>query len=495
MAIDRRGFTMGVAGLGLAALSAGAPLEAARAKPERRQAGSPVASAAKPGQPDVLVLGAGVAGLQAAWLLEQQGVPVTVLEARQRVGGRIMTLLDQPGTPEMGFNSMFDGYGRGIDAAQRAGVELVDVGARYRLGPPPRLWLAGKPMTRDEWARFPGNPFPDRLKMLMPAELVSKLIAERTPLKDWSAWTDPANAGLDISLYEFLKSQGLSDAAIHLANDVSPYYGTNAWDVSALMLEYNDGFVKAMAAAGPRSLAVKGGNIRLPQAMAKLLKGDVLLGREVVAIETTSTGATVRCRDGSSFSAGRVICTLPFSTLRHVHVSPALTGRQAQAVATLPYQPLSMAFFTASAPFWEADGLSPGMWTDGMAGTVIPQRFGTTPEEITGFIVQARGALANFWDRRGKDAALAMVQAEIEAMRPAAKGKLIGAAYFSWAGETFNGGDWAYFGPGQIAGFVNDMSKPAGRLHFCGEHTATSARGLEGAMESAERAVLEVLAA
>ena len=125
----------------------------------------------------------------------------------------------------------------------------------------------------------------------------------------------------------------------------------------------------------------------------------------------------------------------------------------------------------------------------------MPQRFGASPEEITGFIVQARGALANFWDRRGKDAALAMIQSEIEALRPAAKGKLHGAAYFSWCAEAFNGGDWAYFGPGNVAGFVNEMSKPAGRLHFCGEHTATGARGLEGALESSERVALEVLGA
>ena len=441
----------------------------------------------------MLVLGAGVSGLHVAWLLEQQGLKVTVLEARQRVGGRVMTLLDQPGTPEMGFNSMADGYGRGIDAAQRAGVELYDVGARYRAGPPPLLWLNGKPFTREEWARFPGNPFPDALKSLMPGELVAKLIAQRTPLKDWSAWNAPENAKLDISLYDFLKAQGLSDAAIHLANDVSPYYGTNAWDVSALMLEYSDGFVKAQFAAGPRSLAIKGGNIRLPAAMAKLLKGDVLLGREVVAIVTTETTTTVHCRDGSAFTAGRVICSLPFATLRQVQIMPGLSGAQAQAVATLAYQPLSMGFFTATAPFWEEDHLAPGMWTDGMAGNVMPQRFGATHEEITGFIVQARGSLANFWDRRGKDAALAMILAEIEAMRPAAKGKLRAQAYFSWSGELFNGGDWAYFGPGQVAGLVNEMSKPAGRLHFCGEHTSTSSRGLEGALESSERVAIEVL--
>jgi monoamine oxidase len=72
---------------------------------------------------------------------------------------------------------------------------------------------------------------------------------------------------------------------------------------------------------------------------------------------------------------------------------------------------------------------------------------------------------------------------------------LRGAAYFSWIGERFNQGDWAYFSPGQVAGVMGELSKPVGRLHFCGEHTATGARGLEGALESSERVALEILSA
>jgi len=487
MSVDRRGFTLGLAGAGLATLMPGGAQAATKAPALAKGL-------------DVIVLGAGVSGLNTAWLLEQQGLKVAVLEGRQRVGGRVMTLLDQPGYPEMGFNSMAEGYGRGIDAASRAGVELVEVGARYRVGPPPALYINGTPLTREAWARHPANPFPDSMKTMLPAEVVSVLIARNNPLKEWTQWLDPANKALDVPLYDFLKAQGLSDQAIHLANDVSPYYGSNAHDVSALMLEFNDGFVKAQLAVGTKSLAVKGGNLHLPMAMARLLKGDVLLGKEVVAIETTATNATVTCRDGTRLTAGRVISSLPFSTLRHVRIMPGLSGIQARSVATMPYQPHSIAFLTATAPFWDEDKLPPGMWTDGPVGVVTPQRFGATAEEITGLTVQARGALAHDWDALardggGKDAVLALIIAGIEAIRPAARGKLRGAAYFSWMAEPFNLGDWAYFSPGQVAGVMGEIGKPAGRLHFCGEHTATGARGLEAAFESSERVALEVLSA
>jgi monoamine oxidase len=65
----------------------------------------------------------------------------------------------------------------------------------------------------------------------------------------------------------------------------------------------------------------------------------------------------------------------------------------------------------------------------------------------------------------------------------------------SWTQDPFNAGDWAYFKPGQITEFVRTMARPAGRVHFCGEHTATLNRGLEGAFESAERVAIEVQSA
>jgi monoamine oxidase len=81
---------------------------------------APAKVAARPKMLDVIVLGAGMSGLNAAWLLEQQGMSVMVLEGRKRVGGRVYTLFDQPGLPEIGFNSMSPGYGRRQTGGRRA---------------------------------------------------------------------------------------------------------------------------------------------------------------------------------------------------------------------------------------------------------------------------------------------------------------------------------------------------------------------------------------
>ena len=63
----------------------------------------------------------------------------------------------------------------------------------------------------------------------------------------------------------------------------------------------------------------------------------------------------------------------------------------------------------------------------------------------------------------------------------------------SWATDRHSAGDWAVYQPGQVTAFGNHTSTAAGRLHFCGEHTARANRGMEGAMESGERAAIEVL--
>ena len=227
--------------------------------------------------------------------------------------------------------------------------------------------------------------------------------------------------------------------------------------------------------------------------MAAKLKSDILLGKKVIAIDAGSGALSVRCADGTVYRAKRVICSMPFSTLRNIKITPGLVGSQAQAVRALRYQQITLMFLIAKKPFWEEDGLSPSMWTDGPALWVRAQHFGATEAEVTGLTVHARGHSATYLDGLGPQAAGKRIIAAIEKIRPAARGNLEVGGMHSWGQDPFSAGDWAIFGPGQPSGLAPVMARPHGNLFFCGEHTATGSRGMEAAMESAERASIEVL--
>lgn len=442
---------------------------------------------------DVIVIGAGLSGLGATKLLEEQGTKVLILEGRQRIGGRMYTFSNIPGLPEAGANTMTPGYGRTIDAAHWGGVELVDVTKRQMLNAKQELVLGGKVIPRDQWPASPLNPFPADQKKTMPWEYASRIISQKNPLKNYTDWVSPLSQNLDVSVYDFLKSEGASDAAISLAYDTVVQYGTSAHDVSALMLEFIDGWIKSQTDVGFTQFAARGGNQRIPEAMAAKLKSDILLGKEVVAIDDDGGMASVRCADGTTYRAKRVISSLPFSTLRNVHINPGLEGLQAEAVKTLDYQLITLFFLTAKKPYWEEDKLSPAMWTDGPATWVLGRRGGKTDEEVTGLTVNARGFQAAYLDRIGPEVAGKRLIAAIEQIRPAAKGKLEVAGHHSWGLDPFSGGDWAIFSPGFPTRLLPVMAKPHGNLFFCGEHTATGNRGMEGALESSERVAIEVL--
>lgn len=78
-------------------------------------------------------------------------------------------------------------------------------------------------------------------------------------------------------------------------------------------------------------------------------------------------------------------------------------------------------------------------------------------------------------------------------MRPASRGALQVLKVHSWARDPFAGGAYACWAPGQITRYADVLRQPHQRLMFAGEHTSALSRGMEGAMESGERAALEAM--
>ncbi len=442
-------------------------------------------------QADVLVLGAGLSGLHAANLLEEMGYNVIVLEGRDRTGGKVETVRLGTGPAEFGGQTLFSGYGRMIDAAESRGIELVDYAPRQRAAGEQELVLNGAVRDKSAWPHSPLNPFQGERRGQLPWQVMWAAVAGNNPIREHGDWLADDSLQHDISLDAFLRSKGFSDAEIDLGYNTAPNYGNSAHDVSALMLFFVDSWNK-LANSAPLLFGANGGNDRIPEAMAETLKTEVRLEHEVVSVDMDGDSVEARCSDGSRFNARAAICSFPFSTLRHVHVTPSMTGAQRRAVLNLPFMHLTLIAWEPKFAYWEKDGLNPSMWMNGRVNTVLAQRTNPTSEsEITALMSWSRGYHAMYMDRLGPKAAMKLAQAEIEQARPAAKGQLKPIEMKSWGQDPYSAGDWAVWQPGQIKDFANLMSLPHERMFFCGEHTAQENRGMEGALESAERAVFE----
>ncbi|MDX2145184.1 MAG: NAD(P)/FAD-dependent oxidoreductase [Rhodospirillaceae bacterium] len=449
---------------------------------------------------DVIILGAGLAGLNAALLLEELGAKVTVLEGTDRIGGRLFTASasDIPGAPEMGGSGIGANYARLVDAADKYGVKLVPQRLRTEPRPGELMYhLYGQAIKLDEWATHPRNPFPAAEKKI-PAHLYQfTYYTKDNPLPDIESWQDPKFAQWDISTHEFLKRKGVPDEAIRLGVGTNLSYGYSEYDMSVLMHFQIDKVIQMSAALGTGggARAGEGGNQRIPEAMARAVKSEIQMKTHVIAIREDKDGVDVEARDGRTWRAKYLISSLPVSALRLVRIEPGLTGLQAEGVAGLDYTPVFQVHFVPTKKYWEMDGLPPSMWTDRAPGRFMALKNNSAdPNEVTTCLSFVNGAMAKFMDRLAPEDAVDFILRELADMRPSTKGALRHVKTWSWNRNVFAGGAYAYWQPGQITRFARDLGKPRGWLHFAGEHTAVTNRGMEGAMESGERAALEVAA-
>lgn len=450
---------------------------------------------------DVLVIGAGLSGLNAALLVKAQGFKVAVLEGRRRVGGRVHSLRGVEGNPELGGDSILGGYGRMQDTARRLGIRLVDHAGHRDLSPDARvdptsveLALGGEIISRAAWPNHPRNAMPDGAKDRFPGRAFFQAVIDRhNPLKSFEDWTDAASAQFDGTTDAFLKNLGWSDATIDLNYNINVQYGMSARDVSILMWFYTQAWFKLQSEMARVAYKAEGGNESIPEAMAAAV-GDVHLGERVTGIQQTAGAVSVTCSSGRVMRAKRVICSMPLPAMAAVRFDPALPVAKLRALQSVPVMRITKVVLVPKKPFWKEDGLSPAMWTDCDVGEIRALREGSDPDRVNCLMAWGRGPLAEQLDTLGEAGAIARVVAEYERLRPAAKGQLIGVGYKSWQSDPFAGGDWVVWRPGQIHEYLLPLKEPSGRLHFCGEHTAIANRGMEGAMESGERAALEAMA-
>jgi monoamine oxidase len=446
---------------------------------------------------DAVVVGAGLAGLNAAGILESQGLKVQVVEASDRVGGRLRTGRLGDFQSELGGSEVGTLYGRVRDALDRHGVRLVADGPK----PTPYLLnIDGANIRPEQWADAPQNQTVGEERKILPFLIQNKLFFDWIPFEETSKWIEPEAMRFDVSAAQFMREKGVSEAAIRLADiDLN---GPSLSGVSALsifrdlirakMEGFNDpSRPQYGAAANERRSYIAGGSDMLPKAMADKLKGPVRLSSPVVAVTRDANGAETRLADGTRLRSRFIVMAAPFSAVRNIRFEPGLPPAQHDAVQGAVYSATTQFHFAVTKPFWDVDGLPPSLWSDAKFERAFVISNGHGPHGS--LIVWMNGDGATRLDTLPLDAQRSHLLDEINRLRPATRDALDFKFAYSWTANPFVGGNKHCFGPGQVKRFAATMGAPHGRIHFAGEHLRRLEHGMEAAMETGEAAAFEIL--
>ncbi len=445
----------------------------------------------------VIVIGGGIAGLVAAFELQRQGHEPLVLEAQQRVGGRVKTIRDfAPGLyAEAGAMRIPRVHDLTLAYCKLFGLELRP----FVMGNPLTLcFIDSQRMTVAE-----ADAHPERL----PFEL-----AEPERGKTWSQLWDEATSefrqryeqggvnSLDAllreydrySIQEFLVERGFSEGAIEL-------YGVMSFRESNMNAAVVEQLREIVGRSFEDMQEIVGGMDRLPNAFYEQLKPYVRFGSEVTSIENTDESVTVHYRTAAGrFSAtgDYAVCAIPFSVLRDIEILGRPFSRPKQkAIRELNYNASTKILFQVRHRFWEhEDGIVGGTTvTDLPIRRIVYPSF-SDPEQERGVLLASYtwGQDALRWGAMRPDQMIEQALEDVAQVHPSVTDEFEVGAVQAWYDDPYARGAFALFEPEQQTRLQDAIVQPEGRIHFAGEHTSLYHAWIQGALESGIRAAKEI---
>ncbi len=449
-----------------------------------------------PGTPQrIVVAGAGLAGLTAALTLRDAGWDVVVLEARDRVGGRVHTARGgiegvalAPGLrAELGGESIDDGHVGLLGLLQRFRIatELRPGSTRDRVMQG-RVHYAGRNLgVRALMAERDGAVFEEYAHAYTEIERLAEVHAIDP---DHPEQARDAMRLDRLSFAEWLDRLRLGPEADFLVRQAhTSLYNSELADLSMLFVAQQSAATAGVPLEASERRRVAGGNATLPDAIAAELGAAVVRGAPVTevraAVDQVSVVAGTR-----TYTAAHVVIAMPPPPLRAVRFQPALPDRVATAIAGLDLGGATKVVNQFDRPFWRDDAES------GFSLTELTYRvswdaadsYETPAGLLTTYTTAGNGrALAAL----APDDRIARVRSELALAFPESPAHLAGAAVtMAWSNEPFTGGGYAAYAPGQLVPFWGALRDGTARIHFAGEHLEAPA----GYMESAVRSGLRV---
>lgn len=442
---------------------------------------------------DVIVVGAGLAGLAAARRLAAAGRSVRVVEARDRVGGRVHTVQVHGSPVDVGGQWIGPGQTRMYELVEELGLALyptpgggkqvldLDGDVRTYTGTIPRLGLLGLVQLQ---------------ALLWYIEHVRKQIPTEAP------WESAHAEHFDAITVEGWARRHVPSLAVRrmLRPVVRTVYGADPGELSMLQFVHYaasaGGFEKLIDTAGGfQQDRIVGGAQVIAERLAEAVGRDrIHLGLPVSVVRQDADGVVVVAGD-QTFTARRCIVTVPLGILSRVRFEPGLPPMREQLHQRCPMGATVKVIAAYDRAFWRDRGFSgEAVCTAGPISVTFDATVPDGPPALVAFVV---GTPARDWSSRPEDARVRQVLEQMagwfgdEVLRPS------WVVAQDWSAEPFSGGcPITLLPPGTMSIFGPVLREPVGRLHWAGTETAAACTGfMEGAVRSGESAADEVVAA
>ena len=434
----------------------------------------------------VIVMGAGIAGLSCAYELVRRGHQVTVLEAAGRAGGHVRTFHDQfadglyadvgaehfyyPGYTEY-WRYLKEFSLTALPYPRRDNMVRYLNGGRYEEADLHRPTVLSKlGFNQKETDFLSGRPWAE-LSMLYLQRYVDEVRDENDPFTGGLAPLD------QMSTRELLQREGASAATLQFAGGTGCALQT-IWAAAVKKLRGTDLESKKL-------FRLKGGNQLMTDAFAARLGNRIRMGCPVVRIEHGTSGVTVTCKEfgvDKRLEAEHLVSCISAVALRQIPVSPAWPEAKTFVIQEMPYYTRVRVIFQTRTRFWKTDKVSPN-WTP--TDPRLNELWATAEEVETPRGILLGGAQAG--------APPSDSLAAFHKLYPGKSADIEQVISHDWSKDPYAGMcERISYRPGELARYWPEVTRPVGRIHFAGAYAAVMSWGQEAALESGNRAAMEI---